>query len=892
MDKVNYEVSVTGNQEQGGNKDKLNNGLETGAEYQQAYYEFMAMYSRGEMSLADLQLAADFTDEQALKNKLQEDLALEPKAAAKDKQDRVEERDLVKLKATNRVVDKFFKSIFRPQQRNFYSGRERQAAAQLLKEIAAGKLNQQSNAYYSAYEKLKQTLLSKVTPDKQIKVLTDYLAKKGTSQGRGNILDRIAAECLWEDINTQQNEDKIKREVTIQIANLIKGYRRDRFTEIRSPRQNELYDFLCQMQVKGMTAEQMKRDFLGRPDDIKLAPEAKDYAQDPNWQKIVRLFLADLSDHSVSAGEIEGGVKGGVKHSNKDGKFEVFKHKATVNMSGNPAAWLMTKMIIAAAPAGFKEQEFTQLDWEQLTGRLVESIKDIWQNFYYSGRWSYNSKTKEWELTDKADLDAKVAMYLFQKAGFKKALDAQPLRIGSELPLKGLLADMGGRSGISLAGETLIIDNHQPGRGFPTSSSKIIHNLLSESGLLKSNYQLRFLTELTVDDDSGRLFEMGGLTGRSNGLWRDKFINSGRTMRGLFRFCPPQKIVEYFTEHWTEAEKQVNGSNGDKGRMIYQALLDRSMSDQDMLQLGLAELVSKKSSDASANGVVDKEIIPIEPVRRYQKSLARAQKMLFNVPEEELYRQGRLIDSRLGKVVVNIESTDPQVPKFLGGHYAVRSDPRGFNYYLSYEPKNNSLAFNTSDSQVDLSEEFRDFLEVHKDLVPVRGALLIKPRGAEPLSFKFEDFLKEIGYDINQSQGLVREYFIKQGILLSTDKVKAAATTSAVIQTKQRFASLATAENNQDQSEGFESKYLGIKFSRELTDNEQKIKDDIDNHIRQVLLKYIESVVKSKESSLEQTKLNEIIERQIDLAFKNPQIVEQLSNRYRQAKLPLAIDKS
>lgn len=496
-------------------------------------------------------------------------------------------------------------------------------------------------------------------------------------------------------------------------------YYKNKEGKVESIHYNKVYQSMLQDYVKGMKVAEMFDTYVRRrgryfTDDIKELLK-----KDPESVAASRYFLAEVG---LSRSKTE----------NKD------------NLVDDPALRLMTDILLQQP--GMVDKKLSQTDWKKLTDPFVAATKEVWQDFYYSGKWFEDKKTKEFKVSGDKDMDAKVSLFLFKLAGIRGATLAKFLAPG-EASQTGTTVDSGKIGGVKVNMNNVVIDNHQPNRGYETSSAKILYKLLSTLGTIKENGPLRALVELSVDDDNARLITN-----------KEQFDNSNKTLRGLHRYIPAEKLFDFIKSHWHDFDAAVPLGESNRGEKIYNLLLDKEITGEELDNL----ILNNKTAIGGRQNKNGQE--------KQTDTITRAHELLIDRNTEELLEEGRMLETRLGKAVFHVEQD--QRKQFWGGHDAVMADGRA-KLYISYDPNGQSIVVNTLDDKVDLSKEFAEFIKEHQELVPVRGVLLIKPRDGKDLSFDFIDLLDELKVKPEDYKGQILEEVEKERIIKeSADEVR------------------------------------------------------------------------------------------------------------------------
>ncbi|MBI5733948.1 MAG: hypothetical protein HY973_03335 [Candidatus Kerfeldbacteria bacterium] len=742
------------------------------------------------------------------------------------------------------------------------------------------------------------------------------------SQENGEV-EKMAAQLLIKDINT--GKVKTKAPYEDPLPGVRKAYLKSKYFESQSPRQSEIYEFLDQLYVKGMTREQMKAEFFGKPEDVKLAPEAKTYMADPDWQKTLKLFLRDLNPAEaefLAEDEVSLIDKGDktLKDSSSNGKSEKVDMRAKKE---NPAARILSK-ILPAQLGSFKktgdllknnfklDEKLDQTDWAEVSKALVEGLKSVWQDFYYSGRWLYGKKNpgdkeNSYYLGSEADTDAAASLYFFRKAGLDKVLNATALPHGAELP-PGVVVDMGYTSGlksrVNTAGQTTIIaDNHQRERGFKTSTAIVFFNIFNDCGLFnrqaeaetdsakKFNPEIgRALAQITVDDDNANMI---------NNV--NQFLSSKSTLRGLHRTMNIEDIYKFLdsklnlpldnSEEKNSHKKLWRWHEGD-----YQKVLDTPLTKEELKEYDLVEESAKQGQSI------------FEAREWFYKKNGQESKSVKKT-DDELVKEGTVVTTEINgqtmRWVVNLIGFNKE-KRLRAGHDAVKVN--GFDGLISYNPGRMSFMVNTVNDNVDLSK----ILNL-KQGVPVRGAMWVKPLDGTPLTVSLKDILNQLAPNY-VPQGKVKDYLEKGGLIKPTPGKVAAEEKSTGGEPKKKLGrvepvvvkTISAQPVQVDTTPQAEDKKLfvsldkvtpkvfehnGLKFSRKVTEAEMKIVEQIDNKIKQVLLKHIEPLVRGRYKLLSVEDQSKILQEHIELGLEDENIREQIKNRYVSAGLPILIDK-
>lgn len=396
----------------------------------------------------------------------------------------------------------------------------------------------------------------------------------------------------------------------------------------------------------------------------------------------------------------------------------------------NPSAYLMNEVLLSQP--GFKEKGLEQQDWQGASQKLLKATREVWGPFVYSGKW------KNGKVDASADLDAKVSLLLLRLAGIQSAARDKVTAVPpGEHKAGATTLDSGLRSGVTAEhGGTIIIDNHQRGRGYETSSAKILYNLLRSSGMIREQGPLRALVELSVADDNARLITN-----------LEQFTKSSRTLRGLHRTLSESQLLKFYERNWGRAAVELRRSRKLKrddelpGESMANYILDYELSDGEIKEWNLRK--AQKEQQAT-----------IEQAKVwFQKQVGEGTNATWvNKSDAELEAEGHLVVTGEGdkkqRWVVNIMGAES---KLRGGHDAVKA--YGFDGLLSFNPSGKSFSVNALRHNIDLNEIMAGF----EQGVPVRGAMWIKPRDGRELNVGLADIIKRLAPDY-EPKGVVKHY--------------------------------------------------------------------------------------------------------------------------------------
>ncbi len=472
--------------------------------------------------------------------------------------------------------------------------------------------------------------------------------------------------------------------------------------------------YLGNLYIQGMEPYQMRRLLLPRSDEkIKdkldnLASSYTDFAairnkiNDKKWVAEVKFFLKQLE-----------------RGRDKEWGFD-------------PAQRLLAEVIIEQPK--ITEGKLAQLNTDnesEINERFIQTARRVWDNFVYSGEWEYR-KEGGYQLKDKAGFDAKVSLFLLEKAGLvgaKTASATEPGKIKSGFTNIDTQPIAGARLKYVEGKPTLAIGNNPKGRTLAeTSSAKIIWRLLTAADLLdKKDEALHILTEMTVDDDNGHLITN-----------KQQFKNSPYTLRGLAKGFSLPDIYSYITEQWQrfEGDKVAKITNWPKRQQawqeIYRKILDSKLDKYEVKKYNL----NKHQSQLIKRGIFTEKI------------LAKS--------KEKLEQEGRVIDTKYGLYLVSINKWWPKGQQYLAGHEGVRA--YGYDGIVIYDPFNNSFKVNSVKPEVDLSRDWK-LPQGRAD----KGIMVISY--GEPLRVSLKDILTELEATeaVDNPQGYLKEFLDLEG---------------------------------------------------------------------------------------------------------------------------------
>ncbi len=394
----------------------------------------------------------------------------------------------------------------------------------------------------------------------------------------------------------------------------------------------------------------------------------------------------ELSDEEAERILIEAGFKEEYVKTMYEGKGvleEMFEEKLTPERIANRAKEIKERL----GEVSLSEQEIENQAKEELkTEALREFLTS--HELVVRGVWAFNEKEKKWGILRRTNLDGRISLELLKLAG----IDITKVKFVAPGDWKkgAINLDTGYRDGFvvqvdSAEGEkkefiaTTFFDHHGARSDSNTSSTKSIYETLVEFKLLEKTPEFDKLVEFVTQIDN---FSYPSI---------EKYFEiSDRTILGLQRFITFKNLLKYIKT----------------GRSFTDIL-----SDKDLVEYGFV--------------YKDKEGRVVNRSKEQREIIDSSKKRL-----EWLKKNGFIVDTKYGKIVVDIES------QLRGGQWATMAE--GYDGYLSYNYKKGGEGF---------------FLALNKgklkDLgllqgVLVRDTMYIQPRGKEKLHVALGDIIKKI----------------------------------------------------------------------------------------------------------------------------------------------------
>lgn len=325
------------------------------------------------------------------------------------------------------------------------------------------------------------------------------------------------------------------------------------------------------------------------------------------------------------------------------------------------------------------------------------------------GIWGVKTKKGEkiWGVRRYTNLDGKCALGLLNLAG----IDISKVKYVTpgDWEQGAINLDTGNKEGfvfqIDIAeGEkpefiqTVFFDHHGPKSDRNTSATKVVYETLTDLGLLKRSEEMYRLVKFATQVDNFAYPEM-----------EKYFETSDRTVLGLQRFMSFEKLLEYFKA----------------GRSPVEIL-----SDEDLKHYGLIY------EDPHTKKIINRS--------EEQKAIIESSKKKL----DELKKEGKIIDTKYGKIVIDIGS------ELSGGQWAVAW--KGYDGYLAYNYEEGQEGFVLA-----LNRGRLKGLDLPQGQL-VRDTMYVQLRGLEPLRLTLGDLIKAITKKDFKPEGKLKEFLYRE----------------------------------------------------------------------------------------------------------------------------------
>lgn len=522
---------------------------------------------------------------------------------------------------------------------------------------------------------------------------------------------------------------------------------------------DEIYEFLCQEVIRTRPLEDIKRCYLRKPPTLAPSGYDRKFTQMPGWQETVKAFIynvevlgfkpasAAMAEVALSQPKVKiyaadaqpGDIT--LTESSSEAKSQEAADEALIDA-------LLTKIQRLYFGGKLRINEYGQPVINDNPDNDARTCLYILQKFGVTPV----------EMAERAKKS---------KSRLVKEVGAEGYDPNARPQGGGFIVDGGSVSGIkAFYGEASAADNHEYGRGYETSAAKEIWAALKQEP--NKRVQEKFhevfpteedveamdlMVEITVDEDNAKLFKN-----------KEQFLNSDHTFRGLQQFIGsgnPELKRQFIKDRITsdsfkqELETRLNEAKKDKPELSkeeifeikHQLLLDQEIKtdnppdpvEQTDTQIAFYRgLIIQRIADAKKEAgrelsLEEKEDLEYEimfnEIKHYkiydprgnpgperQAEVIKQAQDWLEKPAEVLSRQGRLIETKLGRMIVQIKGFAETLD---AGHQAVFA--YGYDGMVSYDPIHDSFLVNVGDKTVDISERIK--LPYGR---PVRGALWIK----------------------------------------------------------------------------------------------------------------------------------------------------------------------
>lgn len=371
--------------------------------------------------------------------------------------------------------------------------------------------------------------------------------------------------------------------------------------------------------------------------------------------------------------------------------------------------WLQTN-VSSKLYAKLEGKERVKADFKFLQG-----TSGAFDHFFAGQKWELHEGSVR--LKDAGDLDAKATLEVLHEAGLDQTLYV----FLKHQQTRGTQARPGPEA----------LDPKTPQLpGQKTSSAELMYRLLKAGDLYeqlkpRERAGLEVLVELSKRYVHNELYATP-----------QEFLQSAKTLRGLWRFMSGREIVEYVGNN-VEVGKLTRGKRLDPEQL--KQVLDREFKEDE---LGYYSVLRLRPERVAENKITLKDYS-----LEQSKLIERAREILDH-PDNTLREQGWLVNSpEWGSVFVNVARTHKE--SFPGGAAAVRAW-RNQGAYLNLDLEGQSFLFRV------LGKE-QPGLFKHEPLpggMWVNG-MYLKPRDGKQLSFTPEEALRHLGIPQAEARALI-----------------------------------------------------------------------------------------------------------------------------------------
>ena len=237
--------------------------------------------------------------------------------------------------------------------------------------------------------------------------------------------------------------------------------------------------------------------------------------------------------------------------------------------------------------------------WEELNAatleegnkKFTEKTRELWKDFAVSGVLAYDKEKGERVLKPFTDLDGNTALGILKEAG----IDVSNLKyVKPGGSVKGAInLDTGDQFGVVYNDDTYTayFDHHKKGIDKVTSTTEIMYKTMVDLGMLKKSDAMDKVVDFVTKIDNRQYPP-------------EEFLRSAKTLLGLQRGLKLKQLVDYFKDHESPIEE---------------------LTPEEFKKYGLKEIAEKQQR------IVDEAMTKLA----------------------EMERDGKIIDTSYGKVVIN-----------------------------------------------------------------------------------------------------------------------------------------------------------------------------------------------------------------------------------------------
>jgi len=229
--------------------------------------------------------------------------------------------------------------------------------------------------------------------------------------------------------------------------------------------------------------------------------------------------------------------------------------------------------------------------------KFNEKTRELWKEFAVSGVLGYDKETKQRKLQPYTDLDGRTTIELLKMAGVNVS-DLKYIEPGAVEKGK-INLDTGDKLGVDYNKESdmAIFDHHISDSKTVTSTAEIMYNVLADLKLIEKSEALDRVIDFVTKMDNKR-------------IPAGEFLKSGKTIIGVQRHLDFDKLLNFFKDHESPFDE---------------------LTLEEFEKYGLREPAEKQQA------IVDFSMNKLE----------------------EMERDGKIIDIKYGKVVVNVNNELP-----------------------------------------------------------------------------------------------------------------------------------------------------------------------------------------------------------------------------------------